>query len=133
MCLNRRWQATQDDSYLQVFSTRPVSFDVISEGMNPSMNGSLNGSLSSDGIAFWADHEPKMNAILSVMLDNAMLANCSEVEHDVLRVDHSVVGKVSSVERDELANEVIVKMSFLRRNAAFMSESAKREAVVNHV
>ncbi|MBI4430764.1 MAG: hypothetical protein HY587_03515 [Candidatus Omnitrophica bacterium] len=120
MCIEKYWLANGDDSHLHVFSDRPLSFDVVSDGMNPSLNGNLSNCVSRDGITFWAEREPRINSIISVALDDNMLANCSEVEHDTLRIGNSVVGKVASIERNDLTSEVVVKVHFLKRNGAYI-------------
>lgn len=132
MCLDQLWQMTQDNGFLHVFSDRPLAFDTISEGMNPSFNGAIDGSVSGDGIAFWADHEPRMNSIISVPVEEYVLSNCSEIERDFLEVDGRIVGKVSSIERNDLANEIVVKLTFLRRNSRYVPESRQALAAARH-
>lgn len=130
MCVERHWISTRDDNHLQVFSDRPLGFEVITDGSNPSLNGNFGSCLSSDGISFWAEREPKINSIISVELNDNMLANCSEIEREMLRIGSSIIGKVASVERNDLTSEVIVKMHFLKRNGAYVPYGEHLAAVV---
>ena len=129
MCIERNWITTGDDTHLQIFSDRPLGFDVISGGMNPSFNGNIGSCISNDGVTVWADREPRINSIISVELDDNMLANCLEVDQDLLRMGSSIVGKVASIERNDFTSEVIVKLHFLRRSGAFVPHGERLAAV----
>lgn len=105
--------------FLRVDYEIPLNFKVLSGEKLTAKSDTFCRDISAAGILFRTESEssiPALSSIVWVELDEKMLNVCSEIEHDLVKHESGIFGRVVRIAEGEPGKSYDIGVCFLRRS-----------------
>ena len=117
--MNEEASFEEKREFLRVDHEKPINFKVLAGDKLAAKSDTFSRDISAAGILFRTTTEssiPALSSIVWIELDEKMMNICSEIEHDLVKHEGGIFGRVVRIAEGEPGISYDVGVCFLRKS-----------------